>query len=198
MRVNYSFVCVFVVVAVMLFDGAQVYGQRHMQTRVLNASHPESETGYPWEQQVYLQSQGWLALRVFNDNGVWENIIGDGGRLARSVPPPRQYQPPRNNNTIQAGYSSQSFRLTPGDVILNINGEWIGGQEDVTSAIARSPQTMYLTVRDGRTGRVADYVTLLDSSRPRFGVNHQTNPGGGSRVTGVNKNSPATRCYLVE
>ena len=94
--------------------------------------------------------------------------------------------------------TSQSFRLTPGDVILEINGERIGRQEDVTSAIARSPQTMYLTVRDGRTGTVARFATTLSSSRPRFGVTHQTHPGGGSRVTGVNSNSPATRLVLAE
>ena len=93
----------------------------------------------------------------------------------------------------QSGNNQQFFQLTPGDVILEINGERIRGQEDVTSAIARSPQTMYLTVRDGRTGATARFATTLNSNRPRFGVTHQTNSGGGSRVTGVNRNSPATR-----
>ena len=111
--------------------------------------------------------------------------------------------PPGNNLGNNSGNTrggtvntSQGFRLAPGDVILEINGEWIGRQEDVSSAIARSPQTMYLTVRDGRTGRTARYVTTLSASRPRFGMTHQTNPGGGSRVMGVNQNAP--RIYLVE
>ena len=114
--------------------------------------------------------------------------------------PPRSYLPPDNNGNTRGGVvnSLQRFRLVPGDIILEINGERIRGQEDVTSAIARSPQTMYLTVQDGRTGATALYVTTLNSSRPRFGITHLTHPGGGSRVTGVNRTSPATRCYLVE
>ena len=113
------------------------------------------------------------------------------------------YTPPGSNTGTTRGFSapsidtSQSLRLQPGDVILEINGETIYGQEDVTSAIARSPQTMYLTVRDGRSGQIAEFATFLNSSRPRFGVSHQTAPGGGSRVTGVNRNSPAERVYLV-
>ena len=118
------------------------------------------------------------------------------------VPPQplRQYQPPNNSGNTRGGTvnASQRFRLVIGDVILEINGERINGQEDVTSAIARSPQTMYLTVQDGRTGISALYVTTLHSSRPRLGITHLTAPGGGSRITGVNPNSPATRCYLVE
>lgn len=195
MRVKSFFVFVCVLATVMVFNSAQIYGQRHMQTRVVDASHPDNETGC-LEQQVYLQSQGWLAIRI-SDDGTWgrDGIIDDGGRLARRVPPPRQYQPLRNSGNTR-GNTSRGLRLAPGDVILEINGEWIGGQEDVTSAIARSPQTMYLTVRDGRTGATADYVTTLGSSRPRFGMTHQTNPGGGSRVTGVNQNAP--RIYLVQ
>ena len=111
-----------------------------------------------------------------------------------------QYQPPSNHGDIQGGTvtTSQRLQLVPGDVILDINGERIGGQADVTSAIARSPQTMYLTVRDGRTGITALYVTTLNPNRPRFGVNHQTHPGGGSRVISINQNSPASRIFLVE
>ena len=114
------------------------------------------------------------------------------------IPPPIQYQPPSNSGNTRGGAvnTSQSFRLAVGDVILEINGERINRQEDVTSAIARSPQTMYFTVRDGRTGVTARYVTTLSPNRPRFGMTHQTNPGGGSRVTGVNANAP--RIYLAE
>ena len=111
------------------------------------------------------------------------------------VPPQRQPQPSNNfgNTRGTSGNGQRVFQLQLGDVILEINGETIYRQEDVTSAIARSAQTMYLTIRDGRTGTVARFVTTLNSSRPRFGVSHQTNPGGGSKVTGVNSNSPATR-----
>jgi len=155
-----------------------------------------------WMQEAYVNNYGtveWLEVRVYDEaTRRWGWIIEDGGRHERLIPPPRQIQSSRNSTNVRttAANTSRGYRLERGDVILEINGERIGRQEDVTSAIARSPQTMYLTVRDGRTGTVAHFVTTLSSSRPRFGMTHQTNPGGGSRVTGVNQNAP--RIYLVE
>lgn len=159
-----------------------------------------------------------------DDNGIWERISGPVGRETRiprvqpTSPPPASheqtpqappqtlqrptpvYQPPATTSGTRGASinTSQRFQLVPGDVILIINGETMDREEDVTNAIARSPQTMYLTVRDGRTGQVAEYATTLNSNRPRFGMTHRTHPDGGSRVTGVNRNSPATRIYMVD
>ena len=139
--------------------------------------------------------------------------------------PPQQTQPPRQQSPPQGQFSpplgtpidptstsrgmsnparggsintSREFQLTPGDVILAVNGETITGRTHFTSAVNRSPQTMHFTVKDGRTGRVMNLVTQLSSTGYKLGVTHRDNPGGGARVVQVDRNSPATRCFLVE
>ena len=130
--------------------------------------------------------------------------------------PPQQIQPPRQQNPLTGTpidptrgkisnptrggsvNTPREFRLTPGDVILTVNGEAITGKTHFTSVVNRSPQTMYFTVRDGRTGRIMNFVTQLSSTGYRFGVTHRDNPGGGARVVQVDRNSPATHCFLVE
>ena len=200
-KMNLCLIAACMLVLACFFDGALVYGQRNrgpvrIPNKVVKVFDGDTQQ---WQQQ-YLERGQWLTCRIFNEEtGQWVWIIdGDvpGARITSwniPQPPSPQLRPIPPHQPTQ-----QRFRLVPGDVILEINGEWINGQEDATSAIARSPQTMHLTVRDGRSGVTAHYVTSLNSSRPRFGVNHRTHSGGGSRVTGVNPNSPATRIYLVE
>lgn len=144
-------------------------------------------------------------------------VTSPAGRNQRIAPPPQPLSevsrpsvllpiqsalPQVQNNTRRYNApsvnTSRRLRLVPGDIILEINGETIDTQENITRAIALSPPTMYLTVQDGRSGQIVELRTTLNSNRPRFGVSHQTHPNGGSRVLGVNSNSPATRCYLVE
>ena len=129
------------------------------------------------------ESLKWLRLAAKNGDEMAEMWM-------EGMEAVQMFRSDSGNTRSGTGNPSRGLRLTRGDVILEINGERIGRQEDVTSAIARSPQTMYLTVRDSRTGQTARYVTTLRANRPRFGMTHQTNPGGGSKVTGVNWDAP--------
>ena len=80
--------------------------------------------------------------------GVFANMFPPGSpqwREAESFIRSAQSQSPGNNigNTrgvdgSTSANTSQGFRMAPGDVILEINGERIGRQEDVTSAIGRA------------------------------------------------------------
>lgn len=92
---------------------------------------------------------------------------------------------------------SRIFRLEPGDVVLTVNGEKIGGRNDLTAAVNRSPRTMRFTVRD-RRGKIYRFETTLASEGYRFGVYSADQSGGGARITSVMANSAATRCRLVE
>jgi serine/threonine protein kinase len=60
----------------------------------------------------------------------------------------------------------------------------------------QSSEAIDKILKDCLTGHTGKYVTILRSTRPRFGMTHQTHPGGGSRVTGVNSDAPYI--YLVE
>ena len=97
-----------------------------------------------------------------------------------------------------SGNASRYWRLTPGDVILSVNGEDITGMKSLTNAVNRSPQTMHFTVHDGGRGKIYHFETTLASTGHRFGVYSTDNPGGGARITSVMSNSAARRCILVE
>ena len=107
---------------------------------------------------------------------------------------------PDNNVGTTRGASVNTpryWRLTPGDIILAINGENVTGRQGMTDAINRSPQTMYLTVRDTR-GKIYHFETVLSPNSPRFGIYTADHRGGGARVTSVIPGSSATRCILIE
>ena len=97
MRTKHLFVIVFALVAVMVFNSAQVYGQRIGATRIVDSSHPAAELpDYPWEQQIYLRGQGWTTCRVWTEiDGRWQwdwilepDMSRDTRTAQRNVPPP--------------------------------------------------------------------------------------------------------------
>ena len=154
------------------------------------------------------------------------SVPAPAGRDQRITPPPRtpiqnqrsqyQYQSPRtgresgnsrnsynstNRDTSTRETSrnaSQYWRLTPGDVILSVNGEDITGMKSLINAVDRSPQTMHFTVRDRGRGKIYHFETTLASTGYRFGVYCADNPGGGARITSVMSNSAARRCIRIE
>ncbi len=85
--------------------------------------------------------------------------------------------------------------LEPGDIVLSINGEPIGGKYDLTNAVNRSGRIMYFTIQDRRTGSIMSLATRLNDQGYRFGVYSVDNGGYGARITAVMQGAAASRCW---
>lgn len=71
---------------------------------------------------------------------------------------------------VFAGYPANNLRdmqtmvlysLQPGDIIVAVNSQNIRNVRDFMSAVANSPQTMQLAVRDARSGRIHQFQSTL-------------------------------------
>ncbi|MHB8901235.1 MAG: hypothetical protein ACYC6Y_21000, partial [Thermoguttaceae bacterium] len=89
--------------------------------------------------------------------------------------------------------------LQPGDVILSVNGQAIGGTSDYWNAVKSSPTEMHFTLQSAGDGNVYHLRTsLLDrSADSRFGVDGADMAGrGGVLVRSVRRGYPGSRCVV--
>ncbi len=91
--------------------------------------------------------------------------------------------------------SAQQIYVEPGDIVLSINGQSIGGRTDLINAVNRSGSVMRFTVQDRRTGRILYLATRLNDNGYRFGVSCVDNGGRGARITNVIPGASALRCW---
>jgi hypothetical protein len=112
---------------------------------------------------------------------------------------------PRNYDTISGRFRSvlwspPLYYPEAGDLLIGINGQRILGYHQFLDAIQASPDLIYLTVIDHRTGFVYEMRTVMGPPGPhtRLGLAVVEDPWGGVRVTGSVLGSPASRCqYLI-
>ncbi|MBM4093170.1 MAG: hypothetical protein FJ276_27730 [Planctomycetes bacterium] len=67
----------------------------------------------------------------------------------------------RKRRAVISVATGQYFSLEPSDVILEINNQRVGTEEQFARALKISPRRMVLLVRDCRSGRVDTQVTIL-------------------------------------
>ena len=91
--------------------------------------------------------------------------------------------------------------LSPGDVILSINGRRIGGTRDFWNAVKASPEIMQFTLQSSGDGQVYRLkARLFNVTRDsRFGVVGEAIPGrAGVRVRSIRRGYPGARSVIVE
>jgi len=168
---------------------------------ILADFYAEGYGGLPVSRTEY---EKWVRRAASQGNFKAQHMVESMRRNPGSGRSPGFYgvpsEPPSRGSTprVSSANTSRYWRLTPGDVILTVNGESITGMKSLTAAVNRSPQTMRFTVRDGGRGKIYHFETTLASTGYRFGVYSADNPGGGAKITSVMPNSAATRCVLVE
>lgn len=97
-------------------------------------------------------------------------------------------------------WSAPVYYPETGDLLIGINGRRILNYRQYLDAIQRSPDMIYLTVIDHRTGFVYEMRTVMGPPGPaiRLGLAVVEDPWGGVRVTNTVLGSPAARCqYLI-
>lgn len=91
--------------------------------------------------------------------------------------------------------------LTPGDIILSVNGQPIRGVADYWNTVKSSPTEMQFTLQSASDGNVYQLRTRLFnvSADSRFGVNAQQMRGrNGVRVLNVRRGYPGSQCVIVQ
>ena len=90
--------------------------------------------------------------------------------------------------------------LTPGDIILSVNGQPIGGVRDYWNTVKASPTEMHFTLQSVGDGNVYELRTRLFnvSADSRFGVHAQEMRGrNGVQVLRVRQGYPGAQCVIV-
>ena len=95
-----------------------------------------------------------------------ENVDQNGLRLGVTfIAAPRGVQitqiHPDMPSTRCLSPDGQILTLTPGDLIISINGSEVVGTEGMLQAVARSPRNMRFQVIDGQTGQPYELTTKL-------------------------------------
>lgn len=91
--------------------------------------------------------------------------------------------------------------LTPGDIILSVNGQAIRGVTDYWNTVKSSPTEMQFTLQSVSDGNVYRLKTRLFnvSADSRFGVNAQQMRGqNGVRVLNVRRGYPGSQCVILQ
>ncbi len=91
--------------------------------------------------------------------------------------------------------------LQPGDVILTVNGQALGGTPDYWNSVKTSPAEMHFTLQSAGDGNVYHLKTqLLDATADtRFGVvGADIRGGAGVVVQSVRRGYPGSQCVIVE
>ena len=97
-------------------------------------------------------------------------------------------------------WSAPVYYPETGDLLIGINGRRILNYRQYIDAIQMSPEMIYLTVIDHRTGFVYEMRTVMGppGSAVRLGLAVVEDPWGGVRVTNTILGSPAAHCqYLI-
>ena len=97
-------------------------------------------------------------------------------------------------------WSAPIYYPETGDLLIGINGQRILNYRQYIGAIQGSPDMIYLTVIDHRTGFVYEMRTVMGPPGPaiRLGLAVVEDPWGGVRVTNTVLGSPAAHCqYLI-
>ncbi|MCR5358611.1 MAG: hypothetical protein K6E55_01860 [Thermoguttaceae bacterium] len=97
-------------------------------------------------------------------------------------------------------WSAPVYYPETGDLLIGINGQRILNYRQYLDAIQMSPEMIYLTVIDHRTGFVYEMRTVMGPPGPaiRLGLAVVEDPWGGVRVTNTVLGSPAAHCqYLI-
>ncbi len=163
------------------FHAGNVFGSSKTDTDipldppVNNSLHPARDTG----------------TRV--SLGVWMKTCDEGAhveRVAISSPATR----------CRDTASGESIALEPGDHIIAVNGVRTPTHALVIDAVDAAEYQLSIDVKDKRTGRVRNVVTILrdseemrDATRVPLGISLKTCDEG-AHVTRVSNRSPATRC----
>ena len=155
---------------------------------------PPPPPGFPPEERPHRSAQLW------RDD--WNEIARDiQARLERG----REERYPADYEDAPSRFRS-SFWSPPryyperGDLLIGINGRRIMNYEQYLDAIQQSPEMIYLTVIDHRTGIVYEMRTVMGPPGPpvRLGLAVVEDPWGGVRVTNTILGSPAAHCqYLI-
>ena len=97
-------------------------------------------------------------------------------------------------------WSAPVYYPETGDLLIGINGQRILNYRQYLDAIQMSPEMIYLTVIDHRTGFVYEMRTVMGPPGPaiRLGLAVVEDPWGGVRVTNTVLGPPAAHCqYLI-
>jgi S1-C subfamily serine protease len=103
---------------------------------------------------------------------------------------------------IVPGSRAALLGLDPGDVILDINGTPVRTMEEYHEAVRNSPDEMWITVLNVRTGKPLGSVVALDRAGPgranfTFGI-HATEGQGGLYIWATHPGGPADRLRLEQ
>lgn len=155
---------------------------------------PPPPPGFPAVEHPHRSAELW------RDD--WNEIVRDiQARLERGreerYPADYEDAPSRFRSSL---WSPPRYYPERGDLLIGINGQRIVNYEQYLDAIQRSPEVIYLTVIDHRTGIVYEMRTVMGPPGPpvRLGLAVVEDPWGGVRVTNTILGSPAAHCqYLI-
>jgi len=166
-----------------------------------------SDQSRTWDEVLnYSQNQlNTTFLPLYQSLNLNQKIARYSMPTKASVPPGvNRHFPPEGNddwapppNRIPPG---TVVTLTPGDIILSVNGQPIRGTRDYWNTVKASPTEMHFTLQSVGDGNVYELRTRLFnvSADSRFGVHAQEMRGrNGVQVLRVRRGYPGAQCVIV-
>ncbi|MDD3587998.1 MAG: caspase family protein [Thermoguttaceae bacterium] len=100
-----------------------------------------------------------------------------------------------SGNSNSGGWSDAIYQPEYGDRIIEVNGRSISGEADFRQAVARSPDTITMTLIEHGNNRCHLRTQLWpQGNETRLGIYVADSSAGGVVVTGVMAGSPGMRC----